>query len=203
MWSVGRMVRGVGAGVLGSFLAGTHRPVLAQALNNVVRPSANANASVFTPPAGLASGYTVMLRSDWNRSDVIQICAVAGGETVAGRLTWTGATYVGVLRRDSKYAECGVHGAETCSVSVAGSGDVQVSGEVKNVDGALMLYLRWSPARDTQVLVEGSCPVRYRKALAQMYRTATHAVLMPLPRVGQDELALALEDQPWKVRVSP
>jgi hypothetical protein len=45
--------------------------------------------------------------------------------------------------------------------------------------------------------------VPYRKALARMYSTATHAVVMPLPKAGEGELALALEDQPWKVRVSP
>ncbi len=88
-------------------------------------------------------------------------------------------------------------------VSVAGSGDVQVSGEVKDDEGAPALYLRWSPARDTEVEVEGSCPASYRKALARMYSTATHAVLMPLPKAGEGEVALALDDQPWKVRVSP
>ena len=203
MWSAGGWVRGVGAGVVGLILTGLSRPILAQALNNVVRPAANANASVFTPPAGLASGYTVLIQSDWNRSDVIQICSIDGGETVAGRLTWTGASYVGVLRRESKYTECGVHGAETCIVTLAGSGDVQVSGEVANADGAPTLYLRWSPARETKVVIEGSCALQYRKALAKMYRTVTHAVLMPLPRAGGGEMALALEDQPWKVRVSP
>ena len=198
MSSVGRMVRGVGFGGLWLSVTGVFRPVLAQALNNVVRPTSNANASVFTPPAGLASGYTVHIRSDWNRPDAIQICPIEGGETVTGRLTWTGATYVGVLRRVSKYAECGVHGSETCRVSVTGSGDVQVSGEVTSEDGAFVLYLRWSPARDTEVNVDGSCAERYQKALARMYRTVTHAVLIPLPKAGDGEVALALEDQPFR-----
>jgi hypothetical protein len=203
MWSVGRMVRGVGLGSLWLSLGGWCHPAIAQVLNNVVRPASNANASVFPPPAGLASGYSVTIRSDWNRPGVMQICAVDGGEAVTGRLTWTGASYVGVFRRESKYTECGVHGAEQCVVTVAGSGDVQVSGEVKDDAGVPNLYLRWSPARDTEVEVEGSCPVSYRKALSRMYSTATHAVLMPLPKAGEGEVALALEDQPWKVRVSP
>lgn len=203
MWSVGRMVRGVVVGGLWLGMAGWWRPLAAQVLNNVVRPASNANASVFTPPAGLASGYSVTIRSDWNRRDALQVCAVDGGESVTGRLTWTGAAYVGVLRRESKYTECGVHGSEQCVVTVVGSGDVQVSGEVTNSNGAQNLYLRWSPARDTEVTVEGTCPVAYRRALARMYSTATHAVLMPLPKAGEGELVLALEDQPWKVRVSP
>ncbi len=203
MRSVGRMVRGVGLGGLWLSMAAVCRPAVAQALNNVVRPAANANASVFTPPAGLASGYTVQILSDWNRRDAIQICEISGGETVTGRLSWTGAAYVGVLRRESKYAECGVHGPETCSVSVIGSGDVQVSGEVTNDNGAPGLYLRWSPARDTKVDVEGTCSAQYRNALARMYRAATHAVVIPLPKAGHSEIALALDDQPWKVRVSP
>ena len=203
MWSVGRLVRGVGFGGLWLSMTGATRPVVAQALNNVVRPAANANASVFTPPAGLASGYTVRIRSDWNRSGVMQICAIDGGETIQGRLTWTGANYVGVLRRESKYTECGVHDAGTCIVSVTGSGDVQVSGQVNNDDGTPNLYLRWSPARDTEIAVEGSCTAAYRAALARMYSTVTHAILIPLPKAGDGEVALALEDQPWKVRVSP
>jgi len=203
MWSVGRMVRGVGLGGLSLGVAGWCHPAAAQVLNNVVRPASNANASVFTPPAGLASGYSVTIRSDWNRPDVMQICAVDGGEAVSGRLTWTGAAYVGVFRRESKYAECGVHGAGRCVVTVVGSGDVQVSGEVTDDAGVPNLYLRWSPARDTEVEVEGNCPAAYRKALARMYSTATHAVMMPLPKAGEGEVALALDDQPWKVRVSP
>ncbi len=203
MRSVGRMVRGVGLGGLWLGMAGVFCPVLAQALNNVVRPATNANAGVFTPPAGLASGYTITILSDWNRADVMHLCAVEGGESVTGRLTWTGVAYVGVLRRKSKYSECGVHGPDLCTVSVAGSGDVQVSGEVTNEAGGPLLDLRWSPARDTEVAVEGSCPARYRRALAQMYRTATHAVSVPLPKAGEGEVSLALEAQPWKVLVSP
>ena len=203
MRSVGRLVRGVGFGGLWLSMAGVCRPAAAQALNNVVRPTASANASAFTPPAGLASGYTVRILSDWSRPDAIKICPLQGGETVSGRLSWTGAAYVGLLRRESKYSECGVHGPETCSVSVSGSGEVQASGEVTTDNGAPALYLRWSPARDIEVVVEGSCPERYRKALARMYRTETHAVLLPLPRAGDGEITQALEDEPWKVRVSP
>lgn len=203
MWSVGSVVRGVVIGGLWLSVAGVSRPVAAQALNNVVRPASNANSSVFTPPAGLASGYDVEILSDWNRRDIIQVCPISGGETVSGRLTWTGASYVGVLRRESRYAECGVHGPETCQVTVAGSGDVQVSGEVTNENGASGLYLRWSPARDIRVAVTGTCPAQYRSALERMYRTTTHAVLVPLPKAGGGEVSLALEDQPWKVRVSP
>ena len=203
MWSVGRLVRGVGFGALWLCITGPLRPVQAQALNNVVRPTASANTSVFTPPAGLASGYSITIRSDWNRSGVMQICAIDGSESIQGRVTWTGANYVGVLRRESKYTECGVHGAGNCIVSVTGSGDVQVSGHVSNDDGTPNLYLRWSPARDTRIDVEGSCPAAYRTALGRMYSTVTHAVLIPLPKAGDGEVALELEDQPWKVQVSP
>lgn len=203
MWSAGGLVRGVGVGGLCLSLAGAWCPAGAQALNNVVRPTSNANASVFTPPAGLASGYTISIRSDWNRPGVLQACAVEGGETIAGRLTWTGASYVGVLRRESKYAECGFHGADKCSASVVGSGDVQVAGQVTSDGGASTLYLRWSPARDTRVTVDGNCPASYRSALARLYGTVTHAVVMPLPRAGDGELSLVLDDQPWKVQVSP
>lgn len=203
MWSVGRLVRGVGLGGLWLASSGVCRPAMAQALNNVVRPASNANASVFTPPAGLASGYSVTIRSDWNRPGIMQLCAIDGGESVSGRVTWTGASYVGVLRRESKYSECGVHGAETCIVNVVGSGDVQVSGQVTTEDGVATLNLRWSPARDTRIDVAGTCPQNYRTALARMYSTVTHAVLIPLPRAGDGEVALALDDQPWKVRVSP
>ena len=203
MWSVGGLVRGVGLFALWLGMSGAGRPVRAQALNNVVRPTSNPNASVFTPPAGLASGYDVTIQSDWNRPGIMQACAIDGGESVSGRLTWTGTNYVGVLRRESKYTECGVHGATTCIVSISGSGDVQVSGRVSNEEGTPNLYLRWSPARDTRIAVEGNCPAKYRSALARMYNTVTHAVLMPLPRAGDGEVALALEDQPWRVRISP
>ena len=40
MWSVGRLVRGVVLGGLWLTLAGASCPVLAQALNNLVRPAA-------------------------------------------------------------------------------------------------------------------------------------------------------------------
>ncbi len=203
MWSVGRMVRGVV--MVGAYfgVAGLENLLVAQALNNIVRPTVNAHASVFTPPAGLASGYTVLIRSDWNRPGVIQVCPVDGTETVSGRLSWTGSAYVGVLRRESSYAECGVHGPANCTVKVAGSGDVQVSGAVTSDDGTPALALRWSPARDTRIDVEGTCPAHYRKALERMYSTVTHSVLIPLPLAGQGEITLALEDQPWSVRVSP
>lgn len=203
MWSVGSVVRGVGFGGVWLSMAAISNSVEAQALNNVVRPTSNVNASVFTPPAGLASGYTVEIRSDWNRVDVVQVCPIRGGETVSGRLSWTGAAYVGVLQRESRYAECGVHGAETCSVTVSGSGDVQVSGEVTSEGTGSVLYLRWSPARDTSIDIGGTCPASYRNALERMYRTVTHAVLVPLPKAGDGEVVVALEDQPWQVRVSP
>jgi hypothetical protein len=197
------MVRGVVAGGLWLGFAGGWSRLTAQGLNNVVRPASNANASVFTPPAGLASGYTITIRSDWNRPGVMQLCAIQGGETVSGRLTWTGATYVGVLRRESRYTECGVHGAESCIVNLVGSGDVQVAGQVTNDDSVPTLHLRWSPARETRIDIQGSCPADYRNALVRMYRTVTHAVVIPLPRAGDAELSLALDDQPWKVQVSP
>ena len=71
------------------------------------------------------------------------------------------------------------------------------------MNGTPNLYLRWSPARDTEIAVEGNCTAAYRTALARMYSTVTHAILIPLPKAGDGEVALALEDQPWKVRVSP
>ena len=203
MRSAGRMVRGGVAGGVWLGLSGVWSHLAAQALSNVVRPSASANASVFTPPAGLASGYSIIIHSDWNRPGVMQVCSIEGGETISGRLTWTGATYVGVLRRESRYTECGVHGAESCIVHVVGSGDVQVAGQVTNEDGVPNLYLRWSPARETRIEVEGNCPAAYRNALSRMYRTVTHAVVIPLPRAGSAGLSLALDDQPWKVQVSP
>ena len=108
-----------------------------------------------------------------------------GANRFSGRLTWTGANYVGVLRRESKYTECGVHGAGTCVVSVTGSGDVQVSGQVNNDEGTPNLYLRWSPARDTEIAVEGNCTAAYRTALARMYSTVTHADTDPAAEGGR------------------
>lgn len=202
MWSAGSLVRSVGLGVI-ALAMGAARPAMGQALGNVMLPAANPNASIFTPPVGLASGYDISIRSDWNRPGVVQACAVEGGETIVGRLTWTGASYVGVLQRDSRYAECGMHGNEACTVDLQGSGEVQVAGDVRNEEGSSMLYLRWSPARETQVTVAGGCAASYREALARMYRTVTHVVAVPLPKAGEPAVSLALEDQPWVVSVSP
>ena len=198
----GGWVRGAGLGVV-ALILGAVRPVVGQALGNVMLPATNPNANMFVPPAGLPSGYELTIRSDWNRPGIAQACAVQGGETIAGHLTWTGASYVGVLQRDSRYAECGMHGNEACTVEVTGSGEVQVAGEVHREDGEPTLFLRWSPARETRVTVAGGCASSYREALARLYRTVTHVVVMPLPRAGAPAMVVALEDQPWVVSVSP
>jgi hypothetical protein len=203
MWSVGgrTTILVFGALMLGS--AGAGRPLSAQALSNLIRPATTSNNSAFTPPAGLASSYAITVSSDWNRPGTVQACQVLGGETVEGRLTWTGSAYVGVLERTSRYTECGMHGPEECVVHVAGSGGVQVAAEPVDDRGVPSLQLRWSPARNTKVDVTGDCSPQYRVALAQLYRTTTHVITLPVPKVGQGEIALALEEQPWAVRVSP
>ncbi len=202
MRSVGRWF---GAAVfLVLVVPGGHTPLMAQGLNNVVRPTANANPSVFTPPPGLPSSYQVELASAWNRADVVQVCQLEGGETIRGRITWTGANYVGVLERQTRVSECGVHGSETCTVQVTGSGEVQAAGEPTALDdGQPALALRWSPARGTRIAIEGDCTAAYREALARMYRTASHLVVIPVPSVGHDPVAVMLDDQPWSVKVSP
>jgi hypothetical protein len=203
MWSVGgrTTVLVFGAVLLGS--AGAVRPLSAQALSNVIRPAVTGNNNLFTPPAGLASSYAITITSDWNRPGIVQACQVSGTETVEGRLTWTGSAYVGVLERTSKYAECGMHGPDECVVQVNGSGGVQVAAVPVDDRGTPSLQLRWTPARNTKVDVTGSCTAKYREALLQLYRTTTHVITVPVPKVGQGEVALALEEQPWAVRVSP
>jgi hypothetical protein len=176
--------------------------VAGQQLNNAIRPVVQSNASAFTPPAGLARTYQVVLTSTWNRPDIVRFCEVTGGETISGQLVWTGATYVGVLRRETTLMECGVHAAEPCTVRMSGEGEVQASGELVAENGTA-LELRWSPARGTRVAVEGDCPKAYRDGLARLYRTVTHSVLLPLPNAGAAPVEVALDDQPWKVKVSP
>ena len=92
-------------------------PVAGQGLNNAIRPVVESNASVFTPPAGLARTYQVELTSTWNRPDIVRLCEAVGGETISGQLTWTGAAWVGVLRRETTLMECGVHAAEPAAPS--------------------------------------------------------------------------------------
>jgi hypothetical protein len=200
MRSVGRWV---GAAVFGVWLLGQGAsPVAGQGLNNAIRPVVESNASVFTPPTGLARVYHIELTSTWNRPDIVRVCEVQGGETISGQLVWTGATYVGVLRRETTLMECGVHAAHPCSVRMSGEGDVQASGEPVSEHGAA-LELRWSPARGTRIAVEGDCPRAYRDGLARLYRTVTHSVLLPLPNAGAAPLDVVLDNQPWKVKVSP
>ena len=159
MWSVGRMVRGVGLGGLWLSMAGACRPVVAQALNNVVRPTCQRERerlhAARRPGLGLHRAHPERLEPA-GRDLRSARCRVA--KRSPGRLTWTGAAYVG----------CAAAGVEVRRVRRArrrdvqrqrpGSGDVQVSGEVTRDKGAPGLYLRWSPARDTEVDVEGSCP---------------------------------------------
>lgn len=175
-------------------------PVSGQGLNNAIRPVVESNASVFTPPAGLARTYRVELTSTWNRPDIVRLCEAVGGETISGQLTWTGAAWVGVLRRETTLMECGVHAAEPCSIRMSGEGEVQAAGELM---AANALELRWSPARGTRVVVEGDCPKAYRDGLARLYRTVTHSVVLPLPDAGAPTLEVVLDEQPWKVKVSP
>lgn len=190
---------GLGIWLLGQ---GTASPVAGQVLNNAIRPVVESNASVFTPPAGLARVYQVELTSTWDRPDMVRVCEVTGGESIKGRLVWTGATWVGVLRRETTLMECGVHAAEQCSIRMSGEGEVQASGELVAADGPA-LELRWSPARGTRVVVEGDCPKAYRDGLARLYRTVTHSVLLPLPNAAAAPVEVVLDDQPWKVKVSP
>jgi hypothetical protein len=177
---------------------------MGQGLNNSIRPVIASNASVFTPLPGFERTYQVELRSTWNRADVIRLCPVQGGETIRGQLTWTGATYVGMLRRETTLMECGVHSEEACRIRMSGEGDVQASGEVAiDSGGGRALDLRWSPARATQVVVEGDCRKAYRDGMARLYRTVTHSILLPLPEPGSGSLEQQLDDYPWKVKVSP
>lgn len=189
--------------VLGIWLLGQGAsPVSGQALNNVVRPVVESNAAFFTPPGGLARAFHVELTSTWDRPDIVRVCEVAGGETIKGRLSWTGAAWVGVLQRETTLTECGVHATESCQVRMRGAGEVQASGELAGGEGAV-LELRWSPAHSTRVQVDGDCPKAYRDGLARLYRTVTHSVVIPVPAAGAAPLEMALDDQPWKVKVSP
>jgi len=155
-------------------------------------------SSVFTPLPGLAGTYHVRLTSQWQRPDIVAPCPIQGGETVDGVVSWTGSIYEGVLRRTTRYQECAVHG-ETCVVKLEGAADVQAAGEVEPGEGAWMLSLRWSPARDVHVEVGGDCPEAYRAGLARLYRTATQRVAFELPPAN-GFTDVALDASPWKVR---
>lgn len=181
---------------------GAAPPVFGQGLNNAIRPMVESNASAFKPPVGLARAYQVELTSTWDRPDMVKFCEVTGGETIKGQLIWAGATWIGVLRRETTLMECGVHAAEQCSIRMSGEGEVQASGELVAANGPA-LELRWSPARGTRVEVEGDCPKAYRDGLARLYRTVTHSALIPIPHVGAEPMEVVLDDQPWKVKVSP
>jgi len=162
---------------------------------NSVRPV----GSVFTPLPGLAGTYHVRLTSQWQRPDIVAPCPIQGGETVEGAVSWTGSIYEGVLRRTTRYQECAVHG-ETCVVKLEGAADVHAAGEVEPGDGAWMLALRWTPARDVHVAVGGDCPESYRAGLVRLYRTATQFIVFELPPAhGFSEVAL--DASPWMVRV--
>ena len=167
----------------------------APARNNPVRPV----SSVFTPLPGLAGTYHVLLTSQWDRPGIVAPCPIQGHETVEGTLVWTGTIYEGMLRRSTRYQECAVHG-QTCLVKVEGGAEVQAAGEVAREGGEWVLSLRWTPARDVRVAVEGDCPPTYRARLAQLYRTASQRVAFELPPPnGLRELAL--DPWPWMVRV--
>ena len=158
-----------------------------------------AASSVFTPLPGLASSYHVLLTSQWQRSEIVAPCPIQGGETVEGALAWTGTIYEGMLRRSTRYQECAVHG-RTCVVTVEGGADVHAAGEVTRENGAWVLSLRWSPARDVHVEVGGDCPEAYREGLVRLYRTTTQLVAFELPPAN-GFIEVALEPMPWLVRV--
>ena len=178
-------------------LAGSVRNAQAQApdRSNALRPA----SSVFTPLPGLAGSYHVRLTSQWQRPGIVAPCPIVGGETIEGDVSWTGTIYEGMMRRTTRYQECAVHG-QTCVVAVEGGADVHAAGEVETGDAGWLLSLRWSPARDVHVQVDGDCPAAYREGLARLYRTTTQRVAFELPPPnGFTETAL--DPSPWLVRV--
>ena len=88
-------------------------------------------------------------------------------------------------------------------VSVNGSGDVQVAGQVSYDDRGTEPVPALVAGAEYQGGREGVLPGDVPEALARMYSTTTHVIMIPLPKAGDGEVALALEDQPWTVRVSP
>jgi hypothetical protein len=179
-------------------IAGAGENANAQA---TVRNDANAARALaaFAPPLGLAPTYRVALASRWNRPAVFAACPIEGGETVEGTLTWTGTRYEGMLRRASRWKECGAHG-RACAIAVEGGAEVQGSGELLREDGRWLLSLRWTPARDVHVEVGGDCPPAYQDAVARMYRVASQRVAFELPPAN-GFVAEELDPYPWAVRV--
>ena len=151
------------------------------------------------PPSGLATTYRVALASRWQRPDLVGPCRIEGGETVEGGIRWTGARYEGMLRRTSRYAECGAHGP-MCTVVIEGGAEVQAAGELVWEAGRWLLELRWTPARDVAVRIDGDCPASYREGLERLYRTATHRVAFELPPANGIVTA-ELDPYPWAVEV--
>jgi hypothetical protein len=195
MWFGGRWVRVLPLAMVLVAGLGLNADAQAPNRNNPVRPV----SSVFTPLPGLASTYHVLLASQWTREGIVAPCPIQGGETVEGTLSWTGTVYEGMLRRSTRYQECAVHG-QTCLVKVEGGAEVHAAGEVTSENGAWILSLRWTPARDVHVEVAGNCPEQYREGLERLYRTRTQRVAFELPPPNaftQQEL----DPYPWIVRV--
>lgn len=173
---------------------GTNAMAQATAPLNSVR-----RVGLVPPPSGLATTYRVVLASRWQRPDLVAPCRIEGGEAVEGSIRWTGQRYEGMLRRTSRYAECGAHGP-ACTVNVEGGAEVQAAGELLWEAGRWMLEFRWTPARDVAVRVTGDCTASYREGLERLYRTATQRVAFELPPANALVTA-ELDPYPWAVEV--
>jgi hypothetical protein len=77
---------------------------------------------------------------------------------------------------------------------------VQGAGEVEAGENGWVLALRWTPARDVRVAVDGDCPASYREGLERLYRETTQAVAFELPPPN-GFVEAALDPWPWVVRV--
>ena|SRR6266850_2181442 len=159
----------------------------------------------------LKNQYRVRLVSAWPvYPGETASCNNNGDEVLEGTIALAeSGSLSGKLTRTTTLRFCGAHGAdavagESCSLTLTGSGTVDVEGGVATdpvTRNGAEATLVWRAADGGTVQVTGTCPPRFQEALALMYRTAAHRVELTLPPAGAGKARQALEDYGWVAEI--
>lgn len=194
------LLAGTALGLAGAFAAGTDLRA---------RRAAAVDSAAAVPP--LADAYEIRLESAWPeiRSGGGGACSNGGSETLEGVLARSGdASYSGAFARTTTLEFCGAHGSATrpCRLTLTGSGTVEVRARIREdaaIDPAHGVVMRWTPHGDqAAVSVSGSCPARFGRALARMYRTAAREVELPLETLTGAREVAHLDEYGWVATVT-
>jgi hypothetical protein len=190
----------------------TSRLLLGLGLTTFAAPAAAqtvAYSDAAAPPrVALASAYHLRLESAWPQVAAADGCRNGGNETVEGLVTrGADGLYRGSFERRTLILFCGAHGAtgKACELMLEGDGKVAMTGYAvpdETSPSGSALRLSWRPSPTHGATVSGACSADFKRAVQEMYLSATHGVELAVPAAGAEPRVERLESYAWTAEVA-